>query len=346
MIDQAPSLAQLRAVVQKGRHREIGNWMARGIARPAAVYGTWAAIRLGLSAHQVTLGFLLANLLAAALIGSGRRDGFAAGVLLLHLGYWLDHVDGQVARWRGTASLDGVYFDYMAHHASNLALGFGLGFGLAVRLHDNLWCLAGFGIAAGWCLLSLHNDCRYKAYFQRLKSSTDHYLVEGGGGGRPHPPAAWPSSGLGRITWPAQKSCEPHTVLTGLSLLAVLAILVPEAWQACWKLGVAAMAILAPTLAAGRIGRSIVRGGVEAEFAQWFRHPTRSHPGHTQGECFDHASHLPLDRGPELVVSPDSIEGSETLAATESQIPMQRERGELAGQSDNLSPTRRRDASE
>ncbi len=57
-----PTVAELRARVQKDRHREIGNWLARRIARPTAVYGCWLAIRLGLSAHQVTLAALASSL--------------------------------------------------------------------------------------------------------------------------------------------------------------------------------------------------------------------------------------------------------------------------------------------
>ncbi len=175
------------ATVQKQRYREIGNWLAGRFARPTAVFGTWAAIRLGLSAHQVTVAALAANLGGAVAIGTGSRAGFVAGVALAYLGFWLDRVDGQVARWRGTACLDGVYFDYMMHHVSNLALGFSLGFGLASRSGQLAWAIAGFAIATGWALLSLHNDCRYKAFFQRLKSADDNYIVAGGGGGRPAP---------------------------------------------------------------------------------------------------------------------------------------------------------------
>ncbi len=53
-----PTLAELRARVQKGRHREIGNWLARRVARPSAIYGSWLAIRMGLSANQVTSGLV------------------------------------------------------------------------------------------------------------------------------------------------------------------------------------------------------------------------------------------------------------------------------------------------
>ena len=271
MMSRQPTVAELRARVQKDRHREIGNWLARRVARPTAVYGCWLAIRLGLSAHQVTLAALCSSLAAAVAIGTGDRTLFVVGVMLAHLGFWLDHVDGQVARWRRTVSLDGVYLDYLMHHAANLALGFALGYGLAARTGETPWTIAGFAIAAGWALLSLHNDCRYKAFFQRLKSTTASFRIDGGRGGRPQPPGPWPRRGHGVITWPAYKLCEVHVVLIGLTALAVLAIASPAVWTALWRAGTLLMAVLAPVLGIGRIARSVSRRTVETEFARWFQ---------------------------------------------------------------------------
>ena len=266
-----PTLAELRARVQKDRHREIGNWLARRVARPSAVYGCWLAVRLGLSAHHITAAACIASLAAAVVIGTGERSMFVLGVALAHLGFWLDHVDGQVARWRGTASLDGAYLDYLMHHATNLALGFALGYGLTVRSGDSRWTIAGFALGAGWALLSLHNDCRYKAFFQRLKAATGSYRVDGGSGGRPQPPAAWPRRGMAALTWPAYKACEPHVVLLGLTGLALLAIVTTALWLTLWRGGVIAFAVLSPVLAVARIARSVRRSAVEDEFAHWFR---------------------------------------------------------------------------
>lgn len=271
MTSLRPTVAELRAHVQKDRHREIGNWLARRVARPTAVYGCWLAIRLGVSAHQVTVAALCSSLGAAIAIGTGNRSLFVGGVVLAHLGFWLDHVDGQVARWRKTVSLDGVYLDYLMHHAANLTLGFALGYGLAAHTGETRWTIAGFAIAAGWALLSLHNDCRYKAFFQRLKSTTGSYRIDGGGGGRPQPPAPWPRRGRGAITWPAFKLCEVHVVIMELTVLAVLAIVFPAAWLALWRLGVLFLAVLAPVLGIGRTVRSVSHGTVETEFSRWFQ---------------------------------------------------------------------------
>jgi hypothetical protein len=272
-----PTLAALRATVQKDRHREIGNWLARRVARPTAVYGTWLAVRLGLSAHMVTVMALGTSAVATLALMTGTPSGFIASVALAHLAFWLDHVDGQVARWHWTASLEGVYFDYLMHHAANLGLGFGLGYGLAAQSGDVRWAAAGFAIALGWVLLGLHNDCRYKAFFQRLKRESNTYRVDGGSGGRPAPPARWPRRGLAALTWPAYKVCEPHVVLIGLTLLAMVIPFSPEAWLRLWQWGVVMMAILAPALALGRLARALTRRVVTSEFDRWFQ-PWREEP--------------------------------------------------------------------
>jgi hypothetical protein len=273
-----PTLADLRGRVFKHSGPEggpeIGNWLARRVGRPAAVYGTWLAVRMGLSAHQVTLAALAAALGSSVWIGTGTRTGFVAGALLAWLAYWLDHVDGQVARWRGTAGLDGVYFDYLMHHASVMALGFGLGYGLAVRRGDPLWAVGGFLLAMGWAFLGLQNDCRYKAFFQRLKRDRRSYRLDGGAGGRPSPPARWPHRGWGMVTWPLFKASEPHVVLVGLSGLALVAVVSADAWEGLWLTSVRVLAVLAPVLAAARAARAVRRESVTEEFDRWFRCPS------------------------------------------------------------------------
>ena len=133
------------------------------------------------------------------------------------------------------------------------------------------WTIAGFAISIGWGLLSLHNDCRYKAFFQRLKSTSGSYRIDGGGGGRPAPPMPWPRRGRAALTWPAYKFCEFHVVLVGLTILAVLAVVVPSLWTTLWRFGVLFLAVLAPVIAIGRTGRSIMKSHVETEFSRWFQ---------------------------------------------------------------------------
>ena len=165
-----------------------------------------------------------------------------------------------------------MYLDYLMHHAANLAIGF------APRLwpgDPHVRTSDGPRRASrsrpDGRFLGLHNDCRYKAFFQRLKRETRSFRVDGGSGGRPAPAPPRPSRGIGRWTWPAYKACEPHVVLLSLTAATPLAWLAPGAWSWSWMLGVAGMAILAPTLAVGRTARAVRRGSVAEEFDRWFR---------------------------------------------------------------------------
>ena len=188
----------------------------------------------------------------------------------------------------------------------------GLGFGLAVRTGRLSWAPVGFAIAVGWALLSLHNDCRYKAFFQRLKSSRERYRVEGGAGGRPAPPPSWPRRGRAAITYPLYKACEPHVVLLGLTGLAALAIVDPRVWQACWAASALATAVTAPLLGAARVARSISRASTEAEFRAWFR-PMGEFVA-SAGDAKVVSRHLPLDTACDVVVSPSAVDRSNEAA--------------------------------
>jgi len=270
-LNQGPTFAQLRERVHKQHYREIGNLLARYIARPSAVYGTWLAIRVGLSANQVTGLALFAAVAGSVGIGTGTRTGFLVGTIFLCFSFWLDRVDGQLARWYKTASLNGVYYDYLMHYVANFALGFALGYGLVRRTGDSGWAIAGGMIALGWSALSLHNDCRYKAFFQELKRADGQFLVEAGRGGRPSPAPRWPRRGRGLITWPLYKACEPHVVLIGLIVLSSLSLVSVPLWRFVWLWSVSLMACVAPALALARIARCISKGSVEAEFRLWFQ---------------------------------------------------------------------------
>lgn len=265
-----PTLAELRERAHKQNHRAIGNWLARRVARPSAIYGTWLAVRLGLSANQVTTLALVANLLGAGLIATGTRGGFLAGVAVLWGAFWLDRVDGQIARWRASESLSGVYFDYLMHHAANLALGFGLGFGLTMRTGQLAWTAAGFLAAAGWLFLGLHNDCRYKAFFQRLKREDAEYVVKCGSAERPRP-APLPTNRRSVIVWTLYKLCESHVILIAITCIAMVELWRPQWGELALRIGVASWAALAPALAIGRAARAVRRQHVDRDFAEWFR---------------------------------------------------------------------------
>ncbi|HEX2518975.1 MAG TPA: CDP-alcohol phosphatidyltransferase family protein, partial [Castellaniella sp.] len=180
-----PSLIELEQRCQKPDHRRIGNWMARRVARPLALRITWIILPMGLSAHAATLICWLVGLCAVAAFAGGSPGGWFAGALLLQVWYMLDHVDGQLARYRSTASLDGVELDYLMHHSLNLLVPLGTGSGLAIELCDPVWAGCGLAWGMGLLFIGLLHDARYKAFIQRLKRVQGELLLIGGGGARP-----------------------------------------------------------------------------------------------------------------------------------------------------------------
>jgi hypothetical protein len=199
-------LAELERRCQKPDHRRLGNWMARRISRPAALRITRVVAPWGISANLATLVAWATGAAAAAAFAWGTVWGWVLGGALLELWYLLDHVDGQLARLRGTASLDGVQLDYLMHHTINLLVPLGVGCGLFAATAQPLWAAGGLLWAVSSLLITLHHDARYKAFIQRLKCVRGQLHVHGGGG-----LGGWWSAGTDAKRW----SRRPQQVRLG-----------------------------------------------------------------------------------------------------------------------------------
>jgi len=270
-----PKLDELSRRCQKPDSTRIGNWMARRITRPLALRVTRVVLPLGVSAHAVTLSAWAAGLAAAFSFGWGSIGGWLLGAALLQLWYLLDHVDGQLARYRGAESLDGAALDYLMHHTLNLLLPVGVGWGFAGGGHS-IWLLAGLAWGTGSLLIGLVNDARYKSFIKRLKRLRGELRVIGGGGGRPVPPKPLPLHPKAALAWCVRKFCEPHFVMNALTLLAILQWLLADPSLFIGRVYLAGMAFLAVAAAAAVIIRSLRRGAAEEEFAAWFQLPDGS----------------------------------------------------------------------
>ncbi len=275
------TLPDLEARCQKPDHRRVGNWMARRITRPLALRVTRVVLPLGVSAHAATLVAWATAIAAAVCLGWGTVSGWLLGAALLQLWYLLDHVDGQLARYRGTESLDGAALDYLMHHTVNLLVPIGIGWGAAAG-GERGWLLAGLAWGLGLLLVGLVNDVRYKAFIKRLKRIDGELRVIGGGGSRPGPPTRLPRKPRSAVAWLARKACETHVMMNVAGAVALLQWLLCR-WlpaDACLLTGrtyLATMAILAPLLAAVTIWRGMSSQSAEREFAAWYQPPAGSH---------------------------------------------------------------------
>ncbi len=267
------SLADLEQRCQKPDHRRIGNWMARRLIRPAALRVTWIVAPWGISANAATLAAWACGLAAAAAFAMGHVTGWVLGTVLLQVWYLLDHVDGQLARYHGTASLDGVQLDYMMHHTVNGSIALGIGWGLFVTSGNSIWMLCGVLWAMALLLLSVQHDARYKAFNQRLKRLRGTLHVHGGGGGRPQTQPPIPKSLLPRMAWAARKSSEMHVIMNLLTFVAVAAVAMGDTSLLIARSYVAGATALALLTAIWTITRSLSRQSAEVEFAAWYRVP-------------------------------------------------------------------------
>ena len=171
------SLEELGPICQKPNYREVGNWYARRVIRDAALPITRLLLYTGVTANQVTAISLILGLLGISLFASPSPIVFLLGTFLLQVWYLLDHVDGQIARYRKTSSLTGRFFDFLTHHLIHGVIFFSLGyygFGLSGISLLVVW---GFLASLLMMLFNLLSDTKYKTFFEALSGERGFEIV-------------------------------------------------------------------------------------------------------------------------------------------------------------------------
>ncbi|MFG1761431.1 DUF5941 domain-containing protein [Micromonospora echinofusca] len=105
-------------------------------------YVTKASAKLGLGPTGVTMISVAFAVAAAVLFGTGGRPALVAGAVLLYLGFVLDCVDGQLARYTRHFSAWGGWLDTMADRAKEYVVYAGLGYGATQAGFRYGWALA------------------------------------------------------------------------------------------------------------------------------------------------------------------------------------------------------------
>lgn len=277
------TLDEIRRRGHKPRHRHEGNWLARRWARPTAVYGTWVALRLGIRADTVTAAAGLAWLAEAIALAIGTPLAFMTGVGLGYLGFWFDHVDGQVARVRREDRIEGIFLDFWVHTAHACLRGFGLGWGLFSVTQRPIAILAGMSAAFGWVMISHANDAAYKAIFAQLKKCREQGLSlrlrpntdSVGRGSLPHG-----ISVRNLVSWSLVKLQEPHCVLITMTILGFILVVNRNAGIAAWCAILVFWGVTAPIVAIVRLTRKVRGNAISETFAEWFDSPADSEPEH------------------------------------------------------------------
>ena len=268
-----PRLDELERTCQKADHRRIGNWMARRVSRPMALRVTWLVAPWGVSANLATLVAWTCAAGAALAFGWGTPLGWLLGAGLLQLWYLGDHVDGQLARLHGTASLDGVQLDYLMHHTVHLLVPVGIGWGLFAQSAQPLWLLGGLIWGLALLGLGLQHDARYKAFIQRLKILEGTVETVGGGGFRSLPQPPIPRHPRRLAGWCVHKLAEMHVLMNLLGLLALGQWLFGDVQLLTGRCYLLLSTPLAVALTLVSLLRSQRQQACEQEFRAWFRVP-------------------------------------------------------------------------
>lgn len=121
-------------------------WSYR-VIRPLSCYPTWACIKLGITANQVTPCNLIIGLTGCVLLALGTYKVVVIGVLLINLNYLLDRVDGNIAKTTNTVTKSGAlldtFSDYLLEMLIPICVGIGLYFHPAFGVPSVVYLLSG-----------------------------------------------------------------------------------------------------------------------------------------------------------------------------------------------------------
>jgi phosphatidylglycerophosphate synthase len=169
------SISALRKTCQESRLRERETtWYYRHVLRSVSIHITRVVILTRLTANQVTLMSGIAGVVAALLLSYGQYWYSVAGAALILLMELLDHVDGEVARYRGTASLKGkLLWDAWVHYLVRPLLLVGVTLGVYRTSQNVNIFLWGYAAALGQAVMPLVEFTRSELSRAQATKKTD-----------------------------------------------------------------------------------------------------------------------------------------------------------------------------
>ena len=147
-------IEDIKKICQEPRRQhdtKYGIYIARNISR----YITWLMLHTSITANGFTLFFLIFGIFLCAFFLKGSYVYNLIGMLMFNIWYILDHVDGEIARYRKTVTTTGIYLDVMAHYIVHPAMFICIGIGLYNKTH----------------LIPLVNDIRENILYRRAKAT-------------------------------------------------------------------------------------------------------------------------------------------------------------------------------
>lgn len=139
------SIRELRKICQDPK-KETGSKFCNLWYRPITIYLTKLFLYTPITANQVTMLSILSGVFGGFFLILSDNLFDIIGILLLQFYWLLDHVDGEIARYRKSGSLTGEYIDFAAHYMVYTIFLMGMTFG-AYKDIGQIWVFV-FGFSA------------------------------------------------------------------------------------------------------------------------------------------------------------------------------------------------------
>lgn len=103
--------------------------------RAVSIYPSMIFARLGVTANQLTIFWVLLGIAGVVALGASRYSVQVTGAVLLEVSYLFDFIDGEVARLTEHTSSVGYLLDLAGHSVIKTAAFLAIGYGLFVSTH-------------------------------------------------------------------------------------------------------------------------------------------------------------------------------------------------------------------
>ena len=155
------SIAELRTICQASK-KKASTTLFCARFKTVSIYITKVLLYTPVTANQVSVLRVLVGIGAGVLFVFGSYWYSIAGALVLFLSYALDFVDGEIARYRGTTSVKGEYYDDLGHDIIYPVLFICMSFGVYRNFHDVL--IFAFGCSAALAYLLQRVEIRIPSW--------------------------------------------------------------------------------------------------------------------------------------------------------------------------------------
>lgn len=147
-------------------------WWSSFVTSPIAIAVSYLVVDVKwLTPNLITLFSFLVAIVSALFIIGGGAVNFVIAAVLIHLSHVLDCMDGQVARYRGSLSLSGGYYDKLTDQIQVLIWFGAVGYAAYAQSEDVLPVFLAF---IGIAFYMLRGYSKYIDIFSQMSADRDY----------------------------------------------------------------------------------------------------------------------------------------------------------------------------